>query len=309
MNKRTLRNLPASVRARLLKLSVERQQDFQLVLLQYAVERLLYRLASSPHANKFVLKGAMLFAVWSKRTVRATRDLDLLGYGEATAEHLLRVFRDVCRATVEPDGLDFDANSINVVQIREDQEYGGLRVTFVARLERALIPVQVDVGFGDAVTPAPQETEFPCLLEFPAARIRAYTKETVVAEKLDALVKLGMDNSRMKDFYDLWILSRESSFSGKQLAAAVRATFERRKTGIPTASPLALTSAFATNPDKVRQWTAFLRRTGLSEGEVNLAKVIGEIASFLVPVLNAVASRRLMLGKWQPGGPWGTGTR
>lgn len=240
-------NLAASVRQRLLNLSITQREDPHLTLTRYALERLLYRLAQSQYAGQFILKGAMLFVLWTKSAHRPTRDLDLLGFGEASGERLTAVFQEMCGVVVEPDGLEFDPDSIRVAEIREGQSYQGQRVKLIARLGNANIPAQVDIGFGDVVTPEAQAIDYPTLLNLPAPRIRAYPPETVVAEKLQALVDLGMQNSRMKDFYDLWIIARQFSFEGPTMVAAVRATFERRATTLPKTVPTGLSEEFATD--------------------------------------------------------------
>jgi len=222
-------NLAASVRQRLLNLSVSRGEDPNLTLTRYALERLLYRLAHSDYNGQFILKGAMLFGLWMESNHRPTRDLDLLGFGEPSNERLTEVFERLCEVEVDPDGLNFDPQSIRVAEIREGQIYMGQRVKLVAFLSTARIPVQVDVGFGDVVTPDAEEIEYPTLLDLPAPTIRAYPPETVIAEKLQAMVALGMQNSRMRDYYDLWIISRQFSFEGAALVAAVQATFNRRR--------------------------------------------------------------------------------
>jgi len=227
-------------------------------------------LAQSEYAGEFILKGAMLFVLWTKSAHRPTRDLDLLGFGEASGERLTAVFLELCGAVVEPDGLEFDPDSIRVAEIREDQSYQGQRVKLNARLGNANIPIQVDIGFGDVVTLAAQVIDYPALLDLPAPRIRAYPPETVVAEKLQALVDLGMQNSRMKDFYDLWILARQFSFEGQTLVAAVSATFERRATTLPKTLPIGLSEEFANDEQKNKQWRAFLERTQLPERELSL---------------------------------------
>ncbi len=208
------KNLPASVRQRLLNLSKERGQPFDLVLVRYGIERLLYRLSCSPYAEKFLLKGAMLFVVWGEDAPRTTRDLDLLGFGPADETEVKANFVDLAGLDVEPDGLEFLPASVAVAPIREDARYSGIRVTLEARLAQARIPLQVDIGYGDAVTPAPAEVDFPPLLDFPAPRLRAYPYYTVMAEKLEAAVLLGAANTRMKDFFDLWYLSGRFTFEG-----------------------------------------------------------------------------------------------
>lgn len=235
------RDLTASVRQRLLNLSRARGEDFNLVLTRYALERFMYRLSRSSHGQKFVLKGAMLFPLWGGDARRPTRDLDLLGRGQNDVPSLEQTFREVLKTDVEPDGIMFLPESVRGERIREDEEYEGVRLRFEARLGAARVSVQVDVGFGDVVTPAAEETDYPVLLDFPAPRLLAYPRETAIAEKFEAMVKLGIANTRMKDFRDVWVLSREHSFDGVTLSVAISATFRRRGTSLPDGVPLALT--------------------------------------------------------------------
>src|SRR5713226_1204623 len=234
-------NIAASVRQRLLNLAHERGADFQLILIQYGVERLLYRFTRSAHKDRFVLKGAMLFSLWSNEPFRATRDLDLLGKGDNAVPAVVKIFSEICGTAVENDGIEFLSNSIEGEEIRDDQEYRGVRLSFEARLERARIPIQVDIGFGDAVAPSAEMVEYPVLLDHPAPRLLAYPREVVIAEKFQSMVDLGMANSRMKDFFDLWILASVFEFDGSRLVEAIAATFERRRTPLPATPPLALT--------------------------------------------------------------------
>jgi Nucleotidyl transferase AbiEii toxin, Type IV TA system len=246
--------MAASVRQRLLNIARDRQEDFQLVLSRFALERLLFRLSRSQHRDAFTLKGAMLFQFWGGEPHRPTRDLDLLGRGEPSTEQFEQVFQEVCRQPAGDDGLVFRDETVRAEQIKEDDEYQGLRIRLEARLGSARIPIQIDVGFGDAVTPGPQEITFPTLLDFPAPVIQAYPRETVVAEKFQAMVMLGIANSRMKDFYDLWMLAGQFEFQGPILCDAIHATFDRRKTTLPVGPPLALTSEFAEDSGKQTQW-------------------------------------------------------
>jgi hypothetical protein len=225
-------NLPASVRQRLLNLASERKEDFGLVLSRYGLERFLYRLSASPHRDLFVLKGALLLQVWTGETYRPTRDLDLLGKGMPNLSYQ-KIFSDVCSQDVKDDGLSFLSKTIRVERIRDEEVYEGVCVLLEARLGNVRIPLQIDVGFGDAVVPAPEDLEFPTLLKFPAPKLNAYPKESVVAEKFEAIVKLGMVNSRMKDFYDLWVLAQRFQFESATLAAAIEATFATRETALP----------------------------------------------------------------------------
>jgi predicted nucleotidyltransferase component of viral defense system len=298
------RNLSASVRQRLFNRAQEKHEDFGLVLTKYGLERFLYRLSQSPYRDQFVLKGALLFELWTHRPYRPTRDLDLSGPAVGGTAQIKKIFEDILGQDVEDDGLAFDSASIRTARIRGEEEYEGVRVTFLARLERARIPLQVDIGFGDAIVPAPQEIQFPPMLDFPTARLRAYPKETVVAEKLEALVKLGMANTRMKDFYDLWIMAREFEFAGPALCKAIDATFERRRAEIPSAVPLPLTEEFSRDPQKVRQWRAFLKKSSLDQQNAELSQVIADLTTFVMPPLEAIRASDAFHMAWARNGPW-----
>jgi predicted nucleotidyltransferase component of viral defense system len=304
MKKRKPVNLAASVRQRLLNRAREKGEDFNLILTRYGLERLLYRLALSQYADRFILKGAMLFTVWANRVYRPTRDLDLLGYGDSSQQTLMKVFQDICLADVEPDGLVFDVSSVRLSEIRENQEYGGCRVQVIAYLARAQITLQIDIGFGDVIRPEAVQIEYPTLLDFAAPRIWAYPREAVVAEKLQAIVALGMANTRMKDFYDLWVIASQFSFDGLSLVGAIKATFAQRGTQIPSDVPIALSEAFAEDQDKARQWQAFLQRTGLGERGTDLSQVITELRVFLIPPILAALKGEALTQSWANGGPW-----
>lgn len=300
----TGKNVAASVRQRLLNMSRKTGEDFQLLLTRYAMERLLYRLGESAYVSQFVLKGAMLFALWTGERHRPTRDLDLLGFGDRSAERLAKVFRDICSTADPDDGLAFATDTVAVEPIREDQEYGGQRVTLVVRLGSARVDLQIDIGFGDVITPQAESVTYPVILEMPAPRLRAYPRETVVAEKLEAMVKLGLTNSRLKDFYDLSVMARTFSFAGSVLRDAIAATFARRGTALPKAPPVALTGAFATDDAKRKQWAAFRMRSGLAEKVGELESVVVALAAFLIPPLAAAAAGKDYLLTWKAGGPW-----
>lgn len=282
-------NLPASIHQRLLNLSQARNDEFNQLLTLFAIERLLYRLAQSPHAGRFTLKGALLFLVWDVPVHRPTRDIDLLGFGTNSAFALMQLFQELCGLSVVDDGLIFDPASIQVGEIRADEEYIGQRVTLVARLGQARIPLQIDIGFGDAVWPIPQVATYPTLLEFPAPHLRMYAKETTIAEKLHAMVALDLTNSRMKDFYDLWLLSRIFPFDGATLTQAINATFAQRKSALPLTPPTALTLEFAEHPFKIAQWQGFLKRNRLGVEDATLAEIITHLHRFLWPPLQALA--------------------
>jgi predicted nucleotidyltransferase component of viral defense system len=298
------RNLAASVRQRLFNRAQERREDFGLVLTKYCLERFLYRLSQSEYRDQFVLKGALLFELWTHRPYRPTRDLDLSTQGGNSAARIIKVFRDVIAQNTEADGLVFDPESIRVAKIKAEEEYEGLRVRFLARLERARISLQVDIGFGDVIVPAPRKIEYPGMLDFPTAWLRAYPKESVVAEKLEALVKLGMTNTRMKDFYDLWILSREFEFSGPSLRKAIEATFQRRRTEIPASRPLALTKEFFDDPRKIGQWRAFVKKSKLDHNGAEFDRVMRDLSIFLLSPLKAVRADEPFTMHWPKSGPW-----
>lgn len=298
------RNLPASVHSRLLNFAHSRREELQTVLMRYAVERLLYRLSQSEAKERFVLKGAVLFYLWEGELHRPTRDVDFLGFGDATIASVTETLRIVCTTAVEDDGLTFLADSIRAQEIREQQDYGGIRVTLTATLGGARIPVQIDVGFGDAIVPGIESTTFPTLLDFPAPELRVYPPESVVAEKLQAMVTLGLFNTRMKDFYDLFALSNRHAFDGSTLASAIKATFARRRTSLPAAIPIALTTAFAEDAEKQTQWTAFLRRTRLGDAPMDLSVIIDRLRQFLWPPMRAAANDSDFDSAWLPEIGW-----
>lgn len=294
--------LAHSVQVRLIRHAHVHGLDPNFVLSRFASERFLYRLARSRHAERFVLKGGFLLLAWFGESFRPTRDTDLLGFGDLGAEALLATFREICREPVEPDGLSFDEASVRVAPIREDDLYGGQRVQLLARLGPARLSLQVDVGIGDAVVPAPISLEYPGLLAFPAPRLRAYRPETVVAEKAHALVELGARNSRLRDFFDLHLIASKTVFEAHELSEAIDATFARRGTPLPAEVPLGLTSAFCELEGKRAQWTAFARR--IRRPVPTLEEVLPLVAMFLVPVLVPSGRARNGRGTWPPAGPW-----
>lgn len=254
---------PESVRARLLNRARAEGVEFQQLLTRFALERLLYRLSISAHRDQFLLKGALLFNLWYSASHRPTRDVDFLGFGSDDLRRIEAVFRELCTLAVA-DGIVFDPQSVRATEIRAEANYGGVRVTLMGVLAGARCPVQADIGFGDAVTPGPEESSYPTLLaDLPAPSLRIYPKYTVIAEKFHAIVELGMENSRMKDYFDLWILLRDRDIDRAIVGQAIRATFERRQTAIPSDGPIGLSEEFAANGLKRSQWTAFARRNAL----------------------------------------------
>jgi hypothetical protein len=279
-------NIATSVKARLQNVAGKRGEDFNLLLLRYGIERLLFRLSQSPYADRFLLKGAMLFVVWDEKPHRPTRDLDLLGFGPTEKAELAKVFQEVVAISVVDDGIVFDPKSVQADEIREDNAYGGVRIRLMGKLGTAEVPVQIDVGAGDVVTPAPETATFPTLLDFPAPHVRMYPVYTVVAEKFEAMVKLGIANTRMKDFHDVWFLAQRFEFDGPTLRKAIEATFARRKTNL-SQSPVAFTEAFANDPTKQAQWAAFLRRNGLTGITNQFSEVVAVLRKFIEPMLRS----------------------
>ncbi len=288
----------ASVLARLLNRSRSTGENYNLLLSRFAIERLLYRLSVSPHAGSFVLKGALLFALWYDTPHRPTKDADLLGFGADDADTLRSTFTAICAIDAN-DGVRYDTSGMRIAPIREDNIYGGLRLNIPAAIGSARLPVQVDIGFGDAITPAPETVTYPTLLDDLAAPfLRAYPIYTVIAEKLHAMVVLGMNNSRMKDFFDLAVIARTSELDGATLVSAISATFARRNTPLPTSVPAALTAEFSSNPTKAQQWRAFVTKAGLKW--IDLEDVVDTLSALLGPALAACSPSRDFESSWIP---------
>jgi hypothetical protein len=299
--------LVQSVRARLLATATAAASDPNTVLARYGIERFLYRLSLSPHADRFVLKGAMLLSAWLGENARPTRDIDLLGLGRFTLEELAEIGREVCTIECEADGMSYAPETVKVAEIRTSGQYRGARLTLSGALGRARVKVQVDVGIGDATTPGPAYLDYPSLLGFPHPRLRAYQPETVVAEKVHAMTVLASANTRLKDVHDVAMLCRHVDFDGTTLAAAVAATFSRRNTEISGTLPTALTAEFAANPARQTQWKAFLKRSRLDSGGLTLAAAAEEAARFIEPVLAAATAGEPFTLRWKAPGPWRRG--
>ena len=298
------RGIARSVHTRLVQHAHARGLDPSRVLQRYGLERLLYRLARSEHAERFVLKGGLLLLAWLGETLRPTRDADFLGFGDLSTAELRGTIQRIFAAPVPDDGLKFDSATIAITDIRGQDQYGGRRVRAWATLGAARIRLQLDVGVGDAIVPPPTWLEYPTLLDFPAPRIRAYQPETVVAEKAHALVVLGALNSRMRDFFDLHALATSRTFERPALRRALEATFQRRGTALPAELPVALRPEFLADGDKVRQWRGFLARTEI-EGSGTLGEVMELLKDFLSPVLTSrTPTDPPVPTTWPPGGPW-----
>lgn len=287
--------LVRSLQVRLARHAKEIGVDPNHVLTRFAVERFLYRLSRSPHADRFVLKGALLLLVWLGEAFRPTRDADLLGFGELSGDSLARIFRDVCAVPVDPDGMTYDADTIRVADIRPEDAYGGKRLTLRAHLGSARLRVQVDVGIGDAVEPDPEWLDYPSLLDLPSPRLRSYPPEVVVAEKLHAMVVLGSKNSRMRDFFDVHALARGRSFEGSRLVRALRSTFKRRETPIPIDPPVALTPEFAEIEGKRAQWEAFLAKNRITLPASDFDSILRKLAEFLRQPIEAAREGRIAI--------------
>ncbi len=295
-------NIGASIRDRLLNKARAEKLDFNLLLTRYALERMLYRLSISAQREQYLLKGALLFDLWFDVPHRPTHDADFLGFGSAEIPDLEEVFRSICRIEVE-DGIVFQPDSVKGAEIRKEANYAGVRLTLMGLLATARCPIQLDVGFGDAVVPGPEEVRFPVILPgMPEPQLRVYPRYTVVAEKLETLTSLGMVNSRMKDFFDLWILARHADFEGPLLTQAVAATFERRRTAIPEGTPIGLSDEFSNDAQKEKQWLAFLRKNALEP--MPLAVVVSDLREFLLPVLASVSTGNRLDLYWKASNGW-----
>ena len=282
------KDLAASVRARLLAVAKSQGADFNQVLVRFALERLLYRLSQSAHADRFLLKGALLFTLWYDMPHRPTRDADLLGFGPSDLESIGQTFRDIASVAVE-DGITFDPATVSVEEIRKDAGYAGARVLIAGEIAKARCKTQIDIGFGDAITPGPVQAVYPVLIDdLPAPRLRTYPVYTVISEKLHAIALLGMTNSRLKDYLDLSVLLDREALNIHTLARAIAATFQRRGMAVPTELPIGLTDEFATDPSRQALWLAFLKKNELAV--MPLTEVVTTLRATLQPALVQVAS-------------------
>ncbi len=299
------KNMGQSVFQRLLNRARERGEDFNFVLSRYAMERFIYRLSISPFVSQFILKGAALLFVWKGQNYRVTRDIDLLATDSLNPESAEHVFKEICRVECpHNDGMGYSPDSVRAEVIREDNIHDGIRIKLAGNLNTARIPIQIDVGFGDNVTPEPEIVEYPSLLDVPCPRIKAYPRYTMVAEKLNAMVSLGYANSRMKDFFDIWLLSHLFHFDANTLTKAITGTFSCRDTDFPDGIPFAFTPEFYADAQKKRQWKAFLgnAKPGVKTGE--LSEVITRISGFIMPVLEALDAGSAKDATWSPETGW-----
>jgi hypothetical protein len=302
VTRRAPANLPASVHQLLLNKARQTRRPFNELLQYYAMERFLYRLSKSPHADRFTLKGALMLTAWKLESYRPTMDIDLLGKTANQLKNVAAITREVCAQPVAPDGLVFNPTTVKGKRIGEDANYEGVRVRFQAKLGAARVTVQLDIGFGDVIVPAPQPIEYPTLLDFEAPRLHGYSKESIVAEKFESMVNLGILNSRMKDYFDIWTLSQQFDFDGQTISDAITRTFSNRGTKI-VPEPVGLTTKFAEDPGKNSQWRGFLRKSRL-DASPDLAGVIADVTHFLEPVISALCEGRNFQRKWISPGPW-----
>ncbi len=295
-------NVAASVRARLLNLARDRHQNFDLVLTRFCLERLLYRISISNHNDRFLLKGAMLFDLWFDIPHRPTRDVDFLGLGSSEISEVENTFREICSIEVT-DGVVFESDSIKMVEIRNEANYPGVRVTLLAFVDSARCHIQADIGFGDAVSPGPETATYPVILDdLEAPKLLVYPHYAVVAEKFETLSTLGIVNSRMKDYFDLWVIAHCTAFDGETLKQSIRATFRHRQSSLHQEIPVGLTETFSHDDQKQTQWSAFLIKNNLET--LPLEEVVGFIAGFLIPVSQAACNNVPLTLHWPEGGPW-----
>lgn len=303
MSEKALKNPAASIRARLLDHAKQHGDDYQRVLTRYAIERLLYRLSQTEAAEHYVLKGAMLFVTWPEHVFRPTGDLDLLGQGDPDPAVIAALFARICEIKAVDDGINFDPASLKVEAVRESNKYQGVQLSLRGELAKAIIPVQVDIGFGDHVYPPPKRQSFPSLLpNLPAAEILMYPPETVVAEKFEAMIRFGEANGRIKDFHDMWVTTRTFPFDLPSLLEAVSGTLRRRETAFPTEMPIGLTEAFAKVAEERGLWSGFLRRNPPTLQPPPFADLQGELRQFFGPVIASLALPEAARGRWDPDG-------
>lgn len=298
-----IRNLAASVHQRLLNHARAEGRPFNEVLQYFALERFLYRLGRSPQHGQFVLKGALMLTAWQSPFPRPTRDIDLLGRLDNSVEQVVAAIHAICQEPVEEDGLRFDVESVTGERIIEAADYAGVRVRFTAYLGAARIPMQIDVGFGDPIVPGPSPVQLPTILDFPPPELQGYSRESAIAEKLQVMIYLGEINSRMKDFYDIWLLATNFDFDGSVLAQAIRETFRWRQTAFP-ANPVAFSDSFSQDSERQTQWAAFLRRLRLEDAPTTLRETVQTIAAFLQPVIRPLSEGHRFDRHWPAGGPW-----
>jgi len=299
------KNIAASVHQRLLNKSRESSRPFNELLQHFAIERFIYRLSKSPHADRFILKGALMFSAWIGSMSRPTMDIDLLGKIENSLELIRTVIKDACTMEVENDGIVFHKDTVTAARITEDADYSGARVMLRGNLGKIRLFLRIDIGFGDVIIPGPRKVKYPVLLDFPPPELNGYTRESTLAEKFQAMVKLGSLNSRMKDFYDIWFLSQMFNFKGETLVEAIEKTFEKRKTPLPKELTI-FTPSFMREENKQAQWQGFINKTKLGDAPKSFENVIAGIKIFLQPVVASINDQQTFRFFWTASGPWST---
>ena len=302
--KKEVKNIEASIKARLKNKAQETNRPFAEVMQYYGMERFLYRFSKSKYADKFILKGALLFAVWQIPERRTTLDIDFLARLDNEVVAIEKVMKDVCDTSVDPDGLIFNPQTVKGMKIKEDADYEGVRVKFTGFLDRTRIPMQIDVGFGDIVYPKPKVIDYPVILDFPKPHLNGYPQESVISEKFEAMIKLGLLNSRMKDFYDIWLMTRQFEFKGANIASAIKKTFNNRKTDIPNKKPLFADEIYDEKSDRQTLWNAFLKKGDIQHAPENLSTTARKIEQFLIKPLNAIWEKQVFDKEWKSAGPW-----
>lgn len=302
--KKDIKNIEASVRALLQNKAKGTNRPFSEILQYYGMERFLYRFSRSKYADKFILKGALMFTVWQVSQRRTTLDIDFSTHCDNQIANIEKVIRDVCKVSVAIDGLVFDSQTIKGQRIKEDADYEGVRVKFRGFLERARIPMQIDVGFGDTIYPKPKVIDYPVILDLPKPHLKGYPAESVVSEKFEAMVKLGLLNSRMKDFYDIWLMMRHFDFNGLNLAEAMKRTFEHRKTSLPQNKPFFAEEIYDEKSDRQTLWKAFLKKGDIKDAPEKLAITAKDIEKFLIKPLDAISKGERFNAKWKTPGIW-----
>lgn len=300
--KKEIKDLPTSVHVRLQNIAKAQGRPFQEIFYYYAIERFLFRLSRSQHEQEFVLKGGLAFQGWGMPLRRPTRDIDVQGYTSSSIENLIQVVKDVCNQHVEADGLRYDVTSVYSKPIMDEADYQGIRVYFDVYLGRAQLTLHTDFSFSNAITPKIIEFQYPTLLEKTKFSMRGYPPETSIAEKCEAMVKIGIANDRMKDFFDIWLLSQQKGFFGPTLTQALVATFNTRKTSLPETPPVAFSEQFV--EEKQATWNAFLKRSQLTDNMPGFIQIIEIVMRFLWPPLKAAAMNQDFKQAWLPGGPW-----
>lgn len=302
--KKDIKNIEASIRAQLQNKAKEANRTFAEILQYYGMERFLYRISQSKYADKLILKGALMFTVWHVPERRTTLDIDFLALYDNKIAGIEKMIRAVCKTNVVQDGLAFNPANVKGQQIKEDADYEGVRVKFLGLLGRSRIPMQIDIGFGDSIYPKAKEIEYPVILDLPKPRIKGYPPESVISEKFEAMVKLGLLNSRMKDFYDIWLIMRQFKFSGPKLAEALKRTFKHRKTPLPEKSPLFAEEIYDENSDRQTLWKAFLAKGEIKHAPKKLSIVAYNIEGFLIQPIQMIVKREKLNKAWETTGKW-----